>query len=87
MIRQHMAKKEKMLKIAESAIENKSKIEPGYTTTESLIKEWLSEVFDYAYTLGESSGLMMAKILLRVRRIRLTTSCQRILSNEEKGYM
>lgn len=65
MIRQHMAKKEKMIKIAESAIENKSKIEPGYTTTESLIKQWLSEVFDYAYTLGESSGLMMAKNIIK----------------------
>ena len=65
MIRQHMAKKEKMLKIAESAIENKFKIEPGYTTTESLIKQWLCQVFTYAYTLGESSGLMMAKNIIK----------------------
>lgn len=60
MIKADMIKKEDMLRIAESAIENKSKIEPGFTTTESLIKQWLSEVFDYAYNLGENSGLRIA---------------------------
>jgi hypothetical protein len=60
MIKTDMIKKEEMLRIAEAAIENKSKIEPGFTTTESLIKQWLSEVFDYAYSLGENSGLRIA---------------------------
>lgn len=65
MIRQHMEKKEKMLKIAEAAIENKTKMEPNFTSTESLMKQWLAEVFDYAYTLGESSGLMIAQNMIK----------------------
>ena len=65
MIRQHMQKKDKMLKIAEAAIENKTKMEPNFTSTESLIKQWLAEVFDYAYGLGEASGLMIAQNMIK----------------------
>ena len=60
-----MQKKEKMLKIAEAAIENKTKMEPNFTSTESLIKQWLAEVFDYAYGLGEASGLMIARNMIK----------------------
>lgn len=65
MIVQHMQKKEKMLKIAEAAIENKTKMEPNFTSKESLIKQWLAEVFDYAYGLGEASGLMIAQNMIK----------------------
>lgn len=60
-----MQKKEKMLKIAEAAIENKTKMEPNFTSKESLIKQWLAEVFDYAYQLGEASGLMIAQNMIK----------------------
>ena len=60
-----MQKKDKMLKIAEAAIENKTKMEPNFTSTESLIKQWLAEVFDYAYGLGEASGLMIAQNMIK----------------------
>jgi hypothetical protein len=60
-----MQKKEKMLKIAEAAIENKTKMEPNFTSKESLIKQWLAEVFDYAYGLGEASGLMIAQNMIK----------------------
>ena len=77
MITQHMQKKEKMLKIAEAAIENKTKMEPNFTTTESLINQWLAEVFDYAYQLGEASGLMIAQNMIKSTNTQIDNSLKK----------
>jgi len=66
MIVQHMQKKEKMLKIAEAAIENKTILNQNeIATTETNLYKWLAEVFDYAYGLGEASGLMIAQNMIK----------------------
>ena len=65
MIVQDMQEKEKALDLAEIAISKK--IGPrqlNETTTETILRQWLSDIFDQAYIMGERSGLRIAKNIM-----------------------
>ena len=65
MIVKDMQEKEKALDLAEVGIANKtSPRQLDETTTESIIRQWLSDIFDQAYLMGERSGLRIAKNIM-----------------------
>lgn len=65
MIVKDMEQKEKILAQTELGIENKAKLDPDWTTEESITRQWLSSLFDLAYALGEKSGLRIAKNIVQ----------------------
>lgn len=65
MIVKDMQEKEKALDVAEVAISNnKGPRQLDETTTESILRQWLSDIFDQAYLMGERSGLRIAKNIM-----------------------
>lgn len=65
MIVKDMQEKEKALDLAEVAIANKTgPRQLDETTTESILRQWLSDIFDQAYLMGERSGLRIAKNIM-----------------------
>lgn len=61
-----MQEKEKAIDQVELALKlKKSPDKLGITTTESHLRQWLSNIFDQAYIMGERSGLRMAKNIIK----------------------
>jgi len=61
MIVDHLKKKEQMLDHVETALKNNIKRNVNnITTTDSNTRLWLDFMFNFAYELGEMSGLLIA---------------------------